>query len=379
MFAGKLKRLMEMLKVTVLELSEETGIPVGRVQALLAGNDDPSGSEVLIFADYFYADFNYFISDDKSSALESAETLFRKNDGQLTKSDMRRISEFLFLCECEAFLQEVLDRPERKNAFSLPGFEGGTHKKQGASAAAAVRAHLGAEPDEPRLDLIEDFRALGIHVFLRDLGDSPISGVYMKHRKAGKRVLANSSQDPYRRRFTLAHEACHAIFDDHEDSEIMWESDPESSGGKADLIEVRANSFASNYLVPSGFLRMIPQNKTWYEIKIKKYSSELRVNPVTLVIALDRYKLIDENTKKLLKNIKLDFKERINNEIPDYLTELEGKRVKILFEKGLSPYYVDLCLEAFERDFISSGRLAEMLLADEHSLIEIASLHRKHV
>jgi hypothetical protein len=41
----------------------------------------------------------------------------------------------------------------------------------------------------------------------------------------------------------------------------------------------------------------------------------------------------------------------------------------------LSTFYVNLCLDAYERDFISAGRLAEMLLVSERELNEMADLY----
>ena len=59
-------------------------------------------------------------------------------------------------------------------------------------------------------------RAIGLHVFRRRIGNSNISGLYVKHSTAGQYILIYYSEDVYRQRFTTAHEAGLAILDSEE-------------------------------------------------------------------------------------------------------------------------------------------------------------------
>ena len=78
---------------------------------------DPTGDEVLIIADFFKCDYNFFISNERLTAFEQTEKLFRKYGDELTKEDRWSIQEFLFLSECEHFLFEALKKPKRKTLF----------------------------------------------------------------------------------------------------------------------------------------------------------------------------------------------------------------------------------------------------------------------
>ena len=51
-----------------------------------------------------------------------------------------------------------------------------------------------------------------------------------------------------------------------------------------------------------------------------------------------------------------------------------AERKVILLQRGLTNFYVDLCLEAWNRGIVSTGRAAEMLLVDDFELEEIGEL-----
>jgi hypothetical protein len=46
-----------------------------------------------------------------------------------------------------------------------------------------------------------------------------------------------------------------------------------------------------------------------------------------------------------------------------------------LLWRGMSNSYVSLCFDAYNQGHVSAGRLAEMLLADESELREVAELY----
>src|SRR5690606_9952762 len=116
-------------------------------------------------------------------------------------------------------------------------------------AAAALRSQLGYEPNVVPRNVYEDFRLIGIHVFRRALANAEISGLYVEHPIAGHCVLVNYDEDVYRQRFSVSHEAAHAIFDSSEGVVVTFEA-RSSKYTKSDLKEIRANSFASHYLMP---------------------------------------------------------------------------------------------------------------------------------
>jgi transcriptional regulator with XRE-family HTH domain len=114
----KLQRYRQHFSRTLSEVSEATGIGVQELEAYEAGASAPSGDEILIFADYYKCDYKFFISNEKLAPFEETETMFRRYGDEFSKEDRWAVQEFLFLSECESFIQEALEKRPR-NKFIL--------------------------------------------------------------------------------------------------------------------------------------------------------------------------------------------------------------------------------------------------------------------
>src|SRR5208283_3514988 len=245
---SKLRRYRNQFEATLQEVSQATGIAEETLAAFEEGNREPTGDEILILADYYKCDYSFFTSNERLAAFEQTEVLFRKHGKEISAADRWAIQEFLYLCACEQFLLAQLvgeiDRSEFKFQKRRKFF-----KDHGKEAAAALRRHLG-HGSEAIPNIYRDFRTIGYHVFRRKLENSRISGLYLRHPYAGKCLLVNYTEDIYRQRFSAAHVAGHAILDDEEDFVVSF-----TSWQKGDLSEIRANTFASAYLLPEAFLK----------------------------------------------------------------------------------------------------------------------------
>ncbi|MBR8834176.1 MAG: ImmA/IrrE family metallo-endopeptidase [Stigonema ocellatum SAG 48.90 = DSM 106950] len=280
LFGSKLKRYREQFESSLDEISLLTGISTPALISLENGERRPTGDEVLILADYYKCDYQFFISNEQLAPFEQTETLFRRYGNEFLKEDRWAVQEFLFLCECEEFLLNLIPKKDYK-PFSFVKI--GTYFKGHAEQAAVrLRQYLGYSFYQVGSDVYDDFRRLGFHIFRRELGNSNISGLYIRHPVAGKCVLVNYSEDVYRQRFTAAHEAAHAILDEEEDVVVSLLSD------KNNLVEVRANTFASRYLMPPEFLTNIPDANNWNPNKAIEWASRLKVSTEALVYALSK-------------------------------------------------------------------------------------------
>lgn len=369
LFVDKLSRYCNQLGVSLVELSERTGILLSRLNELNACKADPTGDEVLIIADFFKCDYNFFISNERLTAFEQTEKLFRKYGNELTKEDRWSIQEFLFLSECEHYLLEALKKP-RSAPFSFrPQHD--YFKGHGQEAAYLLREYLGyAETADPKsLNIFEDIARMGIHVFRRKVKGT-ISGMCIGHPVAGPCILVNYSEDLFRQRFSVAHEIAHAIFDlEREDFIISF-----SNWEKGDLTEIRANAFASNFLIPPGLIKSIPVRK-WDESRVLEWAARLMVNVEPFVIALKENGLISEAEHDQFKLLRIKQALKGDPEIPDGLSPKSRERIIGLLKRGLSRFYVNLCFDAYQEGIISVGRLSEMLLAHETETLDIAALH----
>jgi len=247
---------------------------------------------------------------------------------------------------------------------------GGYLKGHGEAAAARLRSALGYADNAVPRDVYADFRGVGVHVFRRKLGNSNISGLFIAHPVAGKCALVNYSEDIYRQRFSAAHEMAHAIFDADQGASVSFER-PDGS----DLVEVRANRFASCYLMPPAFLSKLPDPNGWSDSDAIDWANRLRVSCSALAISLREAKLVAQTTYARISRLRIPRNTKIDPELPESLNSLQRSRKEQLLELGLSDHYVALCFEAQSAGVISQGRLAEALLCSQAELLELANLY----
>jgi Zn-dependent peptidase ImmA (M78 family)/transcriptional regulator with XRE-family HTH domain len=365
LFSSKLKKYRAQFENSLDEISGSTGITVQSLNDLENGNRKPTGDEVLILADYYKCDYQFFISNEKLAPFEQTDTLFRRHGDQFSKKDRWSVQEFLFLCECEEFLLSLIPRKDYK-PFSFIK-EGNYFKGHGEQAAKKLREHLGYSVNQINSNIYDDFRRLGFHIFRRELGNSNISGLYIRHPVAGKCVLVNYSEDVYRQRFTAAHESAHAILDEEKDFVLSLESD------KKERVEVRANTFASRYLMPPEFLSNIPDCRNWNPNKAIEWANKLKVSTQALAYALKNANLISDEDQ--VKSVTVPSYMKVDPELPEGLSVGSRQRKEELLKRGLSDSYVGLCFDAYYQKLISAGRLAEMLLVDNSELKNLANIY----
>ena len=369
MFSNKLQRYCNQFDINNRDLSNATGISQQRVESLLMKQSDPTGDEVLIIADYFKCDFKFFISNEQLAPFEQTEKLFRAHGGALNTEDRWAIQEFLFLCECQEFLMRNRQVSFDRSSFIYKKL-GNNFKRHGKYAAAALRRHLGFGVNDIPADIYKIFRSIGIHIFRRKLGQSNISGLFIRHPIAGPCVLVNYSDDVYRQRFTAAHEAAHAILDAGEEIVVsfsVWEPN--------DLSEIRANTFASHFLMPPEVIHAIPDANSWDGPKLIDWATKFRVNIEPFVYALNNQSLISDEQIDQFRTLKIPNDKKIDPELPQDLAPRSKDRKTELLQRGLSELYVGLCFDAYSENVISAGRLKEMLLCDEKELVTLAELY----
>lgn len=363
---AKLVRYRDQLQESPEEVAAVTGIELDRLVAIEAGIAEPTGDEVLILADHYQCDFKFFISNERVAPFEQTEALYRAHGDDFTKADRRAIQEFLYLSETEAYLMSALGRSVQQFVFTPVG---PYMKAHGEAAAHALRTALGYDSRAVPRDVYAEFRKVGVHVFRRRLGNSDISGLFIMHPVAGKCALVNHSEDIYRQRFSAAHEMAHAIFDSDEVASVSYFT---QSG--RDLREVRANRFASCFLMPPDFLAALPDPRRWSDRDAMDWANKLRVSCQALGIALAEANLIDDNRSREIQRLRVPREEKVDPELPDALSATERARKEHLLELGLSDAYVGLCFDALQSGAISTGRLCEALLTSATELPGLAAL-----
>ncbi len=371
----KLRKYREQFELSLEDVSISTGIDDSTLTAYEEGSKKPSGDDILILADFFKCDYKFFISNEKTASFEQTDTLFRRYGDQFDKKDRWAVQEFLYLCECEEFLAKERERAGLKNQSDFHFTKVGNYfKGHGENAASELRKHLGYSAKMVGLDIFSEFRKLGFHVFRRKLNNSNISGLYVKHPVAGNCILVNYDEDIYRQRFTAAHEAGHAILDSDSMDVVV------SLRDKKDLVEIRANTFASNFLMPLEALQNIPDAAQWDDQKIVIWANKLKVSVEALSIALSEHGLLSKQQASYFRSsVRVPGQWKSDPELPEHLSEKIRAIKGNLLQVGLSAFYVDLCFDSYENGILSAARLAEVLLVHQHQIGNVAEVYGRRI
>ncbi|MNJ30683.1 hypothetical protein D3C77_252900 [compost metagenome] len=366
---NKLLRYRVQLQRSIDEVAASTAIDVERLTNIEKGALEPTGDEVLILADYYRCDFKFFISNDQVAPFEQTETLYRAHGREFSKEDRSAIQEFLYLCETEELLIQELRGTASTFAYTPRGTYFLGHAEE---AAKKFRQQMGHTDREVPRDIYSEFRSVGVHVFRRKLANSKISGLFVMHPVAGKCILVNYSEDVYRQRFSAAHEMAHCIFDSGDGPSVTFPGD-------TDIREVRANRFASCYLMPPETLSKLPDPTNWSQEDAQAWANNFRVSCDALGIALKAAMRVDNETSRRIRSYRVPREAKIDPELPESLTSIQRSRKAALLERGLSNHYVTLCLDAHSQGIISLGRLAEALLCGYGELTALASLYGRKI
>lgn len=367
LLGSKLAKYREQLQESFVDVADSTGIDADRLAQIENGQTEPTGDEVLILSDHYRCDFKFFISNEQIAPFEQTEMLYRAYGSDFTKEDRRAVQDFLYLCETEDFLMRELGRVPQSFVFSPSG---DYFKGHAEAAAIRLRSAMGHSDHAVPRDVYAEFRSVGVHVFRRKLGNSNISGLFIAHPVAGKCALVNYSEDIYRQRFSAAHEMAHAIFDADQGATVSFER-PDGS----DLLEIRANRFASCYLMPPAFLSKLPDPNRWSDSETIGWANKLRVSCSALAIALREAQLVGQAAYARITRLRVPQAAKVDPELPESLNPVQRSRKEQLLERGLSNHYVALCFEAHSTGVISLGRLAEALLCSQAELLGLANLY----
>ena len=379
-FAEKIKKLRG--ATSVAAISQATGISESRLVELESGNTEPTGDEVLILAEHFRREFEFLISDVLEDLDENVVQLFRSEGPSLTPEDHTAIREFMFLCKNEEYLESLVGTRHTRSADNFQFAPSGSYYKgHGQQCAIEFRKWLGLQPGQIVPDIYSLLRSVGFRLFRRVLPTENISALYIRHPVAGDCILVNLKEDYNRQRFSAAHECGHALLDKDNSFHVTRDHDIEIESpwagpgqwSRRELIEIRASAFATDFLIPTEYVTSEKFRGRWEEPEHLVQSADaLHVTLPALLKALLDKKLISPETRSRLRSLKLQSRDRDDPEFPSTLTDSQFDRRLNLLSKGLSSSYIQLCFDAYDRDLISRGKLADCLLTDQWELKQIA-------
>jgi transcriptional regulator with XRE-family HTH domain len=250
--------------------------------------------------------------------------------------------------------------------------------QQGQRLAEEERRRLGLGIG-PLPDLAELLESQGVRTGLIDLPDD-VSGLTLSDREVGLFVVVNRRHHYLRRRFSVAHECAHVVADRERFGRISRTSE------RDDLIEVRANEFAANFLMPEEGVRQFvaglgkgkpsrayaevydeagsldvegrtePGTQTLQLYDVVQFAHHFVVSRRSALFRLRNLRLVSEPKFKQLKGLDEAGKAK---ELAELLGLAEPDRTEMRSE--FKHRFLGLALEAYRRDEISRGKLRELV------------------
>lgn len=242
----RVRSARESCGLTQEQLGTTAGLSRLAISQIEAGSRSVSSIELDRIAYAVGKDIRSFLAENADD--DALVALFRKN-AQLAGHDQL----LLALQGCVALGREAanlerllgVDRLHAGTRYELPVPRSKWEAiQQGKRVAIEERNRLRL-PAGPLHDLANELDKQGVRVGAVKL-PSNICGITLCDRRLGVFVVINEDDPALRRRFSLAHEYGHVVMDQNRSGGISRTDDD-----RDDLLEVRANSFAAEFLMPS--------------------------------------------------------------------------------------------------------------------------------
>ena len=361
-------------------VSEVIGVSRTAVLNMETGKRKFSTLELSRLAELYGHSIGWFFDDDDPEDDPMVE-LHRA--GAPLPKDRRQINECVSLCREGVTLKKMLGRPQTtatpNHEISLPG-TAGEAVMQGDDIARDERRRLGIG-NLPIGDISNLVNSQGIWASTVELPDN-MSGIFLCAPAIGMAIMVNASYHHHRKRFSYAHEYGHALMDRKHKALVS------SSANSDDLVEKRANAFATAFLMPEDGVReqlrsfnkgrVSRQESAIYDVasdsqvntEIRTPASTQHISYMDVANVAHRFGVSYQAALYRLKNLGCIS----STELEELLRyEERGKGYIELFTAPDEPLpreypyqdirkeVADLMLEAYQRSIISRGRIMDLV------------------
>ncbi|WP_419826888.1 ImmA/IrrE family metallo-endopeptidase [Sphingomonas sp.] len=228
--------------------------------------------------------------------LAAPVAMFGGVDPNLTLRDVRSLSNILVTQLREVDTAELDRFVDRSVSFPLIAAY-----DEGYELAEALLDDLGISLSEA-IDIEQIFRDLGITLLQRQFDTHTIRGVALAGSGLAPTVIINKnspfSRNEAGRRFTMAHELCHILYDQSRARRVTQASGPWAPSG----IEKRANAFAAMLLMPRALIdQHLRRYNAWSEERVRAIASDMKVSFGALTEHLYNLGYINEADREELR------------------------------------------------------------------------------
>ena len=378
----RIRSARESCGLTQEQLGEPAGLGRVAVGQIEAGTRSVSSIELDRIAYAVGRDIKSFFAESFAEQ-DALSALFRSDQALAEQAELlRALRDSLALGREMTNLERLLaiDRAQLLAAtYELPAPNSRWDAiQQGKKIAAEERQRLGLGI-APVSELGELLEAQGVRAGMVSL-PANISGLTLSDNKIGVFVVINSDHPELRRRFSLSHEYAHVLLDRDRSGAIS------RAENRSDLLEVRANAFAAEFLMPmDGVIQFVQAlgkglaSRTHIAIfdeaealhveqRASPGSQEIQLYDVALlshhfgasrISALYRLKnlrLIDERE---FQRLKAQEDAGAGKAVAEFLAapELSGEQSS---REDFRRRFLGLALEAYRREEITQGKLNEL-------------------
>lgn len=244
----RLQDARKSVALTQHEVAEDLGLSRESLAQIEAGSRSVTSLEIVRLARLYGRSLSSILLEEDAQEEEPLTALFRMQDALAESPGLRgKLVEFSNIFQEARTIERLIgDEPRqlppdygiRDPRNNYEAYE------QGQELAKQERQRLGLGYG-PIPDVAEVISMQGIWAVSAEMPDN-VSGICLFHSAIGAAVIVNQTHSRSRRRFSYAHEYAHVLAD--RKTRIASVS---SSSNSKELIERRANSFASEFLMPS--------------------------------------------------------------------------------------------------------------------------------
>ena len=246
----RIRQAREACGMTQDETAEKLGVSRPIIVQIEQGKRLVSGLELQKLAYFFAKDIREFFADQFVED-DVVHVLFRSHEDVGDDGVKQALRDCIALGHELTNLEELLEISRASvtvaaYSYSIPKSRWEAIQA-GEQGAREERRRLGLG-SAPLGDIVTVLESQGIRTGAVSLPEV-VSGLMVSHPKVGLFVVINGNHAAVRQRFSWSHEYSHVLLDRDSIGLISKETD------RDDLREVRANSFAANFLLPEEGVR----------------------------------------------------------------------------------------------------------------------------
>jgi len=376
----RIRRAREACAMTQEEVADRLGVSRAIVVQIEQGKRAVSGLELQQLAYLFARDIREFLAEDFAED-DVVHALFRSHEDVGEDGVKQALRDCIALGHELTSLEDLLGISRATVTVATYSHVIPRTRWEaiqvGEHVALEERRRLGLG-SAPLGDVSSLLEAQGIRTGTVPMPDT-VSGLMISHAKVGPFVVVNETHHAVRRRFSWCHEYAHVLLDTDTVGLVSRDKD------RDDLREVRANSFAANFLMPEEGVRQLiasfgkgAESRVHAEIfdeagvvpidsRAEPGTQEIQlydviqmahlygISPLSALYRLRNLKLLTESEFERLKRMDSEGRSRTIGNLLGY-PQLESIEQRGEFQRR----FLSLGLEALRREKITQSKFFEL-------------------